>query len=152
MPANLSDALKVIRLKPDGSGFTVAAGSTDVNGDVVDTSDCEGVVFITGFGAITAGAVTSCKVQQDTASNMSGAQDLAGTSQAVLDTDDNKIVIQDVFRPVKRYLRSVTKRATQNAVVDFQLAIKYGVKTQPISNDATVSSREVHVSPAEGTA
>lgn len=148
----LSDAIKLIRTKPDGSAYTVAAGSTNVNGDVIDTLDCEGVIIVTGFGAITAGAATSVKVQEDSSSAMSSAQDLAGTSINVLDTDDGKITVVDINRPLKRYVRQVTSRATQNAVIDFQLVVKYGVKTKPIANDATVSGREVHASPAEGTA
>lgn len=149
---NLSDALKLIRNKPDGSTYAVVAGTSDLSSDIVDTADCEGVIFVTGFGAITTSAVTSVKVQQNDANSTSGMADLEGSSIAVADTNDDKIVVHDIYRPRERYLRTVVDRGTANAVVDFQLVIKYGVKLQPITDDATVISREVHASPAEGTA
>lgn len=150
---NLSGSVKVLRLKPDGSGWTVAAGTTDVNSDVVDTANFDGCLFITAFGAIVAGAVTSVKIQQGAASNMSDAADLAGTAIAVADDDDNQIVIHDIYRPRERYLRATVDRGTQNATVDGQIAILYGPRVQPVTQDSTlVVSTEVHASPAEGTA
>jgi hypothetical protein len=149
---NLSDALKLVRVKPDGSTFAVAAGTSDCSGDIIDTADCEGVIIVTGLGTITTNAVTSVKVQQNSVNSTSGMADLEGSSITVADSDDDGIVVHDIYRPRERYLRAVIDRGTQNAVVDFQLAIKYGVKLQPISDDATVIAREVHASPAEGTA
>lgn len=151
---NLADALKVLRTKPDGSGYTVAAGTTDATGDVIDTADCEGVIIVTGFGAITAGAVTSVKLQGGNASDGGDAADLAASHVTVADTDDSRVVVHDIFRPAQRYVRALVDRGTQNAVVDFQLAIKYGVKTQPVADDATVvaAGRKVQASPAAGTA
>lgn len=141
------------RIKPDGSGFNVAAGATNVNSDVVDTSGFEGVRFTIGFGPITAGAVTSIKVQQGAVLNMSDAADLIGTGITVADTDDNKVAISDVFRPEERYVRLATLRATQNSVIDFVIVELYGARVVPVTQDATsVISAEVHNSPIEGTA
>jgi hypothetical protein len=65
-----------------------AAGTSDITSDAVDTSGCEGVLFIVSFGGITAGAVTSIKVQQCDTSAGSYA-DLTGTAQTVADTNDD---------------------------------------------------------------
>ena len=125
MSLNLSKATKTIRLKPDASGWTVVAGTSDVNSDIVDTQGFDACRFIVGFGTITSGAVTSIKIQQGAAAAMGDAADLAGTSVTVADDDDNQIAIVDVIRPQERYLRVTVDRGTQNAVIDFALAELY---------------------------
>jgi len=152
MNQNLSKAVKTIRLKPDGSTFAVAAGTTDCTSDVVDMAGYDGVRFIIGFGAITSGAVTSIKVQQGQASNLSDAADLAGTAQTVADTNDDKLFISEIFRPQERYLALYVDRGTQNAVIDFVIAELYGVRKEPITQHATVVGLEMFNSPSEGTA
>lgn len=143
---------KWVRIKPDGSGFTVAAGTSDVTSDVIDTQGYEGVEVLTGFGAITSSAVTSVKLTQCDTSGGTYA-DLAGTSIAVADDDDNQMTHHVLFRPLERYIKVVTDRGTANAVIDFQLVKLFGAKKQPTTDDtATVVSREIYVSPAEGTA
>lgn len=150
---NLSKNVKTQRIRPDGSGYTVAAGTTDVNSDIVDTAGFEGVRFIVGFGAITANAVTSIKAQQNDANSASGMADLEDTNITVADDDDNQIAIVDVYKPRERYLRLAIDRGTQNAVVDFLIVELYEPRVLPITEDSTiVISAEQHVSPAEGTA
>lgn len=150
----LSPAVKTIRLKVDGTNFEVAAGTTDLTSEAVDMAGFEGVRFICGFGAITAGAATSVKAQQSSDDGASDAYaDLEGTAITVADDDDNQVTIIDVFRPRERYLKHVVDRGTQNAVVDFLIAELYGARQEPTTDDtATVVAREVHLSPAEGTA
>lgn len=149
---NLTTEIVTKRIKPDGSGFTVAAGTSDLTSDRVDTANYEGVRFVCGFGAITAGAVTSIKVQQNTADSGTGMADLEGSAQSVADTDDNKIVITEIHRPRERYVQFFIDRGTQNAVVDFLLVELYGPRTKPVSQDSTVIGAETFNSPAEGTA
>lgn len=149
---NYSQQIKTLRLRPDGSGYTVAAGTTDVNSDIVDMQGFEAVRFIIGFGAITSSAVTSIKVQQNTANSGTGMADLTGTSITVADDDDNRIAIVEV-KPLERYVRLALDRGTANAVVDFLVAELCGPKVIPVTQDSTiVISQEIHVQPAEGTA
>lgn len=148
---NLSRAVKTMRIKPDASGFTVAAGTSDVNSDIVDTQGFEGVRFITGWGAIVSGAVTSFKVQQNSINSGTGMADLEGSNQAVADTADNTICISDIFQPRKRYLRVAYDRGTQNATIDFLIVEFYGAKKSPIIEDSTTAA-EIFAAPAEGTA
>lgn len=147
---NLSNGIVTSRIKPDGSGFTVAAGTSAVNSDAIDMLGYESCRIKIGFGAITSGAVTSTKLQDGDTSTP--ATDLLGSSQTVADTDDNHVVIYDVYRPQKRYLRVATSRATQNAAIDYVEVERYGVRKQPVTADATVIATKVMVSPAEGTA
>ena len=145
---NLSKNTKLTRVSN-----AVAAGTTDINSTVIDMQNFEGVQFLVAFGAITAGAVTSIKVQQGAQSDLSDAADLEGTAVAVADDDDNKLFYLDVFRPRERYVRLVVDRETQNAVLDGIFAQQYGPRTMPTIHDSTtVGGGETHASPAEGTA
>lgn len=131
----------------------VAAGTTDQNSTAVDMANFDRAAFVVAFGAITSGAVTSCKLQQGDASDGSDADDLAGTAISVADDDDNQIVILECERPQKRYVRCVVDRGTQNAVIDGIVAMKSGARVLPVTHDsATVVGSELNVSPAEGTA
>jgi hypothetical protein len=149
---DLSSEVKTIRIKPDSSGYTVAAGTTNVSSDIVDTSDYDAVRFIIGFGAIVSGAAVSIKVQQNNVNSGTGMADLAGSAITVADTDDNKIAITDIIRPQETFLRLATLRATQNSTIDFVIAELYRARKKPAVQDSTVISSEILVSPAEGTA
>lgn len=131
----------------------MAAGTSAINGSVIDMKGFDAVTFIVGFGVITAGAVTSIKAQQGDQADLSDAADLAGTSISVADTDDNKLVALEI-EPTKRYCRLVVVRATQNAVVDFGTAQQTKAGSEPVTHDAsTVIASEYHgPSAREGTA
>lgn len=144
--SNLGPSVKITRLMN-----AVAAGTSDQLSSALDMQGFDGVVFLTSFGTITAGAVTSVEVHQcDTSGGTYAA--LTGTSITVADDDDNQVVVHDIYRPRERYLKVNIDRGTQNAVIDGVTAIQYGARVQPTTNDSTtVVSREVHASPAEGT-
>ena len=145
---NLSKNSKMTR-----ASNAVAAGTSDVNGAVIDMQNFEGCLFAVAFGTITATAVTSIKAQQGDASNLSDATDLAGTAVTVADDDDNQVFYLDIYRPTKRYIRVVVDRGTANAVIDDVLAVQYGPRNLPtIHNTTTIGGGEVHAGPAEGTA
>jgi hypothetical protein len=129
---NLSDVIFTDRVKPDGNTLEVAAGQGNINSDIVATADCDGLRFLIGFGAITAGAATSVKLQQgNDGAALADAADVAGSAVVVADTEDGKVVVIDVFQPQFDYMRVVTLRATQNAAVDFVIVEKYGRRKLP---------------------
>lgn len=130
-----------------------AAGTTDINGTVINMQGFDSVTFIVGFGAITASAVTSIKAQQGAASNLSDAADLESTAISVADTDDDKIVALEI-EPTARYCRVVVDRGTADAVVDFGIAVQTKARTEPVTHDSTtVIGSEYHgPAAAEGTA
>lgn len=132
----------------------VVAGTTAQTSSAIDTQGYDGVKIYSLFGAITAGAATSVKVQQSSDNGSADAYaDLAGTSVTVADDDDNQVVVHDIYRPRERYLKVVISRATQNAVIDGVVAVLYNAIKKPTTDDSsTVVARETHVSPAEGTA
>lgn len=144
---NLARNVKITRVLN-----AVAAGQTAQTGSVIDMANFEGVIFLAAFGTLDTGAVTGLKAQQGLQSNLSDAADLAGTALAITDAADNKLLVLDVFRPAERYVRPVVTRGTADAVIDGVIAIQYGPRVLPVTQDATVAGIETHVSPAEGTA
>jgi len=145
---NLSKNIKVTRAL---SG--VAAGTGNQTGSVIDMSGFEGVQFVALFGALTPGQVTSLKAQQGNLADGSDMADLAGSAHAALaDTDGNKCLVTDIFRPQKRYVRAVVTRGTANAVIDGVIALQYSPRVKPATNDSTVKATKLLVSPDEGVA
>ncbi len=130
-----------------------AAGTTDINGATLDMSGFEGVLMVVRMGAITSGAVTSIKAQQDSASGMGSAADLADSAITIADDDDEKTFIIPVHKPRERYVRLVVDRGTQNAVVSSAEYIQYGAATLPVTQGSNVTvNTDIAISPAEGTA
>lgn len=151
---NLSKSVKYERVTVDGTNYVLSAGTTDVNSGVVDTQGYEGVAFVAQVGAIAANGAVTVKAQQDTASNMATAADIAGTSQgATADTDDNKLIVVDIYRPQERYVRlAITRGDSGNSTIDSLIAIKYLPQHKPVTQGTDVYGVEVFNSPAEGTA
>ena len=128
-----------------------AAGTSDINGAILDMQGYENAMAIVTFGEITAGAATSIKMQQDTAAAMGGAADLAGTGQTIADTDDDKTFYIDLIKPQERYVRLVVDRGTQNAVVASATYLQYNGVKKPVTHGTNVAGESFY-SPAEGTA
>lgn len=146
MATQLSEGCKAVPAITTTAG---AAGASAINGATVDMLGYAGVLITVTFGAIVTGAVTSVKVQQDNDPAMGTAADLLGSGQTVLDSADDTLVMIDIAKPTKRYIRLVVSRATQNATVGAANYLLYGGRTRPATQTAAI---ERFVSPAEGTA
>ena len=142
---HLLEEVKVTKLND-----ATAAGVTAINSGIVDMSGFDGVVFLTSSGTILATGTATIKAQQGQQSNLSDAADLAGTSQAFVDTDDNKSVAIDIKRPNERYLRCVITRATANSDWGPIWALQYRTRKLPVTQG--LDKNEMHISPAEGAA
>jgi len=132
-----------------------AAGLTDFTSSALDMEDYDGVLFICAAGAVSATAVSQVKIQQSSDDGSTDAYaDLAGTFSAALvsGTDDNKVILIDVYRPQERYLKVVWHRSTANTVIDGIFAIRYHGKVMPAALDATVKALTKFSAPAEGAA
>lgn len=141
------------RMKPDGTNFNGASGTTTLTSDALDTRGWEGVFLQIGFGAIAGSSATTIKVQHSSDDGVLDAYaDIAGTSQAMLDTDDFKVFEVNIYRPLKRYLKVITTRATAASTVDFLMAMLYRGTNLPATQGATVGGTENFNSPAAGTA
>jgi hypothetical protein len=123
------------------SSAGAAAGVTEVDGAHVDMEGWDGVMFVFLFGTLTAGQVTTPKVQGGALVGDSDQADIAGaTAAALADGDSGKAVIIDVYRPQKRYVRPVVTRGTQNAVIQAIVAIQYQGRRVPPGSTAEGSS------------
>ena len=142
---NVSRGIKFTRVMD-----AVAAGTSDQNSSSVDMKSYDAVTFCVGFGAITASAVTSIKVQGS--DDDSAWSDLAGTAVSVADSNDDKIVLAEINCPQQRYLRCVVDRGTQNAVIDFAVALQSKANAAPVTQSSSVLGSEFHQAPATGTA
>lgn len=114
-----------------------AAGTTSINGTIIDLAGFNSCLIAVHFGTIVAGAVTSIKAQVGDASDLSDAADVSGSSVTIQDTDDDKVFYIDVLRPRKRYLRVVASRATQNATLA-AVYLLYDASAQPTAQVAAV--------------
>ena len=143
---NLVENSEIVRVEN-----AVAAGVSTITPSAgVDTDDAEGVMFIIEFGAITAGAVTSVKIQQS--ADDSSYADLEGSSVSIDDDEDEQVIVIDIRRPTDRYVLPIISRATQNAVLEGITAIKYRLRKSPATQGATVADTLALAGPDEGTA
>jgi hypothetical protein len=122
---------------------SAAAGTTDLDGDVLDMDGFDGVAFVAALGDVTTGSVLELQVFGNTANSTSSptpveltvdnATFTAGASDA-----DSKLLVVDVVRPAYRYVFPRIKRGTANAVVDGVIAIQYRAKSLPVTQGSTV--------------
>lgn len=129
------------------------AASADRNGDIIDMAGYESAKFVVTMHSVASSAVTSLKVQQGAASNMSDAADLEDTGRSVADDDDGQVFTISVVKPKERYLRLVVDKDATNNTTESATVELYGAKTIPALSSVTDEvTHDYHVSPSEGTA
>lgn len=132
-----------------------AAGTTSVNGTGVDVQGYDGVAFVAAFGTLTATQTTSLKLQQSSDDGSTDTYDdiLGSSTGNMADGDSNKVLMSEIYKPLKRYVRPVVVRGTANAVIDGVFAMLYRAEKSPTPQHSTVSKAAKFLrSPAEGTA
>ena len=115
-----------------------AAGSSAINGAIVDMAGYGAICCVVIFGAIVTGAATSIKFQQDDAAGGGTMEDILGSSQTIVDSADDTIFVTDHIRPAKRYVRLVVSRATQNATV-CAIYEQYQADNKPVTQPSGVT-------------
>lgn len=120
----------------------------------IDTAGYEGVAFIIAMGAIAADAVVTAKLQQSSDDGVAdGYSDLEGTALVIADGNDSKVVVTDIYRPQKRYVKLIITIQTDTAAVNAVVAVLYDPKVYPVTHDTDLcGTSEFHASPDEGTA
>jgi hypothetical protein len=108
-----------------------AAGTSVVSGTTgVDMLGFEGCLIIAAMNTLTAGQVTTLQAL-DSATNGSFVAITNAITPAMADADSGKLMVIDVYRPVKRWLSAQVNRATQNAVIDRVIMVQYNTKKAP---------------------
>lgn len=150
----MGNAKGITDLKIDTALDIAAAAAADRSGEVIDMDGWRGVLMCVKFGTIAAGAVTSIKAQQDSASAFNvDPKDLEGTAIAVAADDGDQMFILDIYEPTDRYVRVVVDKDGTNATQETAWYVRYGARFRPTANTvADEVTYERHQSPAEGTA
>lgn len=129
---HLSQEIKIVKVKAAS-----AAGQTDIESDIVDTQDYEGVMFFVTAGTIDSSGEQSLKIEHGDESDLSDAADVAGSSVAIADDDDGQVFVTDYYDVDKRYCRATITRATADSAFGEIYALLYGAKIKPVSNNVT---------------
>lgn len=101
----------------------VAAGQTAVKSDGVDMAGAQSCLFVVGLGTLSAGNVTTVKLQGSNTDVDGNYVDLASSSYNVQDSEDNLLALIEIIKPKYRYVRVVVTPATANGVIDLIIAM-----------------------------
>lgn len=130
-----------------------AASNTDGNSDRIDMAGYDGVIFIVTVTDSVATGVATLKVEQNTTDSDSGMAALSGAqaqaTSAENDDLNDQLLIVEVYKPAERYVQAVRVSATANIAFGSLIAILYGEKKVPVSEDDTVLDSALVASPAE---
>jgi hypothetical protein len=133
MSAFLTEVTKIVVCVTDAEG---ASGTGDITGDIVDTAGFDGAAVFCAMGSISAGAVTTLKVQQGDAAAMGDAETLGTDAQASIAVDDdNTVVCVDIRRVEKRYIRPLIDRGTAAAEVMLCWVVLYNARQGVVADD-----------------
>ena len=122
----------------------VAAGTSDVFSDQLYLgagTGFDGSTFLVHLGTLTAGQVTSAKIQHS-ADGSTGWADITGAATGNADdADSNKLLIVEAQRvdPAKPYHRCVVLRGTANAVINGIVACAVRGNDQAVTQSGDVS-------------
>lgn len=129
---------------------TVAGTGDTLNGDIIDLGTgglFDSVCFVLKTGDVAATAVGTLKAYCGDAAALGDGAYKATTAAFTADATsaDNKLVILDVVKPGKRYIRPDFVRATANIPVESIIAIKYNAKAYPIAQGADVKVSAISI-------
>lgn len=129
------------------------AGSSDLVGAaVLDMQGYEGVMWIAVVDVVTAGGlVTLSHMHSDSTSTTDMVSCTGTVAQTTANTteDDDKLLVLDVYKPLKRYVSAKLDKATQTAetrVIGIQYRNRFGPVDQS-TEQYGVSDSAVYVSP-----
>lgn len=132
-------------VEPTIAAGATAAGTTDINGNVIDMAGYEAVLAIVATGAATDTGTLIVKGQTGDASDGSDMTDITGAATAVVTESggnlDNKYVCLEVVKPLKRYFRIVIDRGVANIVIEHATYIRHGATRTPTPLGTVVASK-----------
>lgn len=128
-------------------GNTVAGTSDTLTSEIVDLQGFDSVLLIATTGDVADTAVGTLRAFiGDAAALGDGVTKTAtATFTATATSADNKIVVLDVIRPGKRYVRADFVRATANIPVESIIAIRYNARNIPVTQGTDVVANNISV-------
>jgi hypothetical protein len=119
-----------------------AANNTDSNSDRIDMTGYEGIAFICPITDSVATGVAHLKIESNTIDSDSGMAIITGADStatcAVHDDLNDKLLVTEVYRPLKRYVQAVRTSGTANIAFGNVIAILYKAHVMPPAEDATI--------------
>jgi len=124
-----------------------AAQTAITDGDILDLQGYDSVCAIAILGNVDNGSVPTLKAYcGDAAALGDGAyKTTTATATATATSCDNKLLVLDVVKPGKRYVRFDMTRASGNAVVDGIVAIRYNARVVPLTQGSDVIDSDISV-------
>jgi len=121
-----------------------ASSSIDTNTSRIDTAGCDGIMFITTITDSAATGIATLTAQSSTADSDSAMAAITGASatatSATNDDLNDTLLIVDVFKPDERYVQGTLSSSTANIAYGQTIAIKYNVRSKPVTQGATVQA------------
>jgi hypothetical protein len=143
--------LKECSIRVVGNPIALAS-SIDSNSDIIDMKDYDGVLFIGTVDDSVQNGVATLKVEQDDANADTGMAAATGASAtktcAVTDDLNNKSLIVDVYRPIKRYVQGVRTSSAANIAFGSLIAILYKGRKLPEAEHSSILDAVLAISPA----
>lgn len=125
-----------------------AAGTGDtLNGDIIDLANFDSVCLIATLGDVVDTAVGTLKAYCGNAAALGDGAYKSTTAgfTANATNADNKVVVLDVVRPGKRYVRADFVRATANIPVESIVAIRYNAGNVPVTQPSDVVASAISI-------
>jgi len=131
-----------------------SGGSTGAVSAVIDTADCEGVLFV-AFNSTIATTDFGIWANMGTSSGLSStASTISGSAVYTTSAATDVAVVLDVYRPQRRYVQAVANTPSSGSIGGI-VAIKYGLRKAPATQSTAtgflVINNELSVSASSGT-
>ena len=142
---NFIGNVKISRVE-DGA----VAGVTVLTSDVVDMQNFDGLVFLAALGDVLDTGVNVLQAQHSDVGDGSGMVDITASvvSWTADATDaDDKLMLLEIFRPTKRFLRVTLTRTVANTVLDGIFAFQSNPAEAPVTQHSSVLVKDFQLSP-----
>ncbi len=131
------------------SSAAVSAGMTDVDGGIIDMQQAGGfdaIMHTMLLGDVADTSVITLSVRESDNSDGSSSSEISGATvsfTAGASTADSKIMIVDVAKRTKRYVRCKVTRATANAPIAAIIATLYKAHAKPVTQTSVVIAQKL---------
>lgn len=145
---NFMDGARVDLWPIDGTNYTLAAGTDGAlvtTGTEIDMLGYNSLMVIVCVGTIASSGVITISVKNSETSAAYGAGTIDRIGAAMLnnaDTDDNKLLITEVFKPQRRYCRVEYQRTGGNVTVLAMLVVRFNAGNEPVAQGASAGGVE----------
>ena len=142
---NFIDNIKMSRIE-NGA----VAGTTTLTSDVVDMQNFDNLVFLAALGDVLDTAVNILQAQHSDVGDGTGMTNIVASvvSWTADATDaDNKLMLLEIARPTKRFLRVTLARSIANTVLDGIFAFQSNPAEAPVTQDVSVLVKDFELSP-----